>query len=621
MDNLRNKPKEKSYNFFLPIAVILSIVPLIVRMTKVDVDENIANIWGGTTQIDLFSQKKAFLLMFFSIILIILSIVFFKKIFNKKDKVVNIILISTGVFFLFILLSSVFSKYQQVSFWGMFDRAEGFLTIACYIILFIYSIYTFKTTNNYKYIIVPILIIVSINAFLGLFQYIGQDLIKTPLGKLIVVPSEYLKTVGDLTPTIQQHTLYGTFINYNYMGSFVSIVLPILFCYTIFEDEISYKLLSFMGTLLSLWLLFGSSARSGLVGVFGAALFGLVIFKKPIIKHSKIHWKKLLIVFAALIIVIVGVNYASNGSILRRIPTLTSDISEIFKNTSDFDYTDHTPIKDIKYEGSNTEIVLPNNADILKISYEKGNPVFKNSKDEIIPYALNGKVLTTNYEAFKNFTFAFGKLDKSSVMSDTLVLNINNQPMFFFKLNDAKTFQVIDSSTKKYINLQTPESFGFKGKEKLGSARGYIWSRAIPLLKNTVILGNGPDTFPFVFPQNELIAKYYALDTPNITVDKAHNLYLQMALNYGVVALLAFLVITIVYLVDSFKLYAFKENYNLDKTSMLGAITSLGVVGYLITGLFNDSVVSVAPVFWIVFGVGVALNFMNRDALRKKLNK
>jgi hypothetical protein len=405
------------------------------------------------------------------------------------------------------------------------------------------------------------------------------------------------------------------------MGSFVSIVLPILFCYTIFEDEISYKLLSFMGTLLSLWLLFGSSARSGLVGVFGAALFGLVIFKKPIIKHSKIHWKKLLIGFAALIIVIVGVNYASNGSILRRIPTLTSDISEIFKNTSDFDYTDHTPIKDIKYEGSNTEIVLPNNADILKISYEKGNPVFKNSKDEIVPYALNGKVLTTNYEAFKNFTFAFGKLDKSSVMSDTLVLNINNQPMFFFKLNDAKTFQIIDSSTKKYINLQTPESFGFKGKEKLGSARGYIWSRAIPLLKNTVILGNGPDTFPFVFPQNELIAKYYALDTPNITVDKAHNLYLQMALNYGVVALLAFLVITIVYLVDSFKLYAFKENYNLDKTTMLGAITSLGVVGYLITGLFNDSVVSVAPVFWIVFGVGVALNFMNREALRKKLNK
>ncbi|MBC2478453.1 O-antigen ligase family protein, partial [Clostridium beijerinckii] len=140
---------------------------------------------------------------------------------------------------------------------------------------------------------------------------------------------------------------------------------------------------------------------------------------------------------------------------------------------------------------------------------------------------------------------------------------------------------------------------------------------SIPSLKNTIILGNGPDTFPFVFPQGELIAKYYALDTPNITVDKAHNLYLQMALNYGVIALLAFLIITITYLVDSFKLYAFKENYDLDKQKMLGAITSLGVLGYLVTGFFNDSVVSVAPVFWIVFGVGVALNFMNRETLRK----
>ncbi|AGF59179.1 hypothetical protein B0P06_002487 [Clostridium saccharoperbutylacetonicum] len=617
MDKLRNNSKDKSYNFFLPIAVILSIVPLIVRMTNVNVDENVANIWGSTTQVDLFSQKKAFLLMFFSIILILLSIVFFKKIFNKKDKVVNLILISTGVFFLFILLSSIFSKYQEVSFWGMFDRAEGFITISCYLIIFLYSIYTFKNTNNYKYIIIPILIIVFINAFLGLFQYIGQDLIATPLGKLMVVPSEYFKTTGNLTPTIQEHTLYGTFINYNYMGSFVSIVLPILFCYTIFEDEILYKILSFIGTLLSFWLLFGSSARSGLVGVFGSLIFGSILFWKPIKKHSKYHWKKLLIGFLSLIVILVGVNFASHGSILRRLPTLTSDISEIFKSTSDFDYTDHTPIKDIKYEGSTTEIVLPNNADTLKITYETGNPVFKNSKNEIVPYTLNGKVLTTNYEAFRNFTFAFGKLDSKSVMSDTLLLNIDNQPRFIFKLNDVKTFHLMDMSTKKFIDLQYPETFGFKGKEKLGSARGYIWSRSIPLLKNTIILGNGPDTFPFVFPQGELIAKYYALDTPNITVDKAHNLYLQMALNYGVIALLAFLIITITYLVDSFKLYAFKENYDLDKQKMLGAITSLGVLGYLVTGFFNDSVVSVAPVFWIVFGVGVALNFMNRETLRK----
>lgn len=619
MTNLRNNSKDKSYNFFLPIAFILTIIPLIVRMSNVTLDEYTTSIWGSAPQADLFSQDKAFLLMIFSIILLTISIVFFKKIFNKKDRIILSILITCGIFTLFVLITSLLSKYSQVSIWGIFDRAEGLITILCYIVLFVYSIYTFKTTNNFKFIIIPILILVFINSFLGLFQYIGQDLIATPLGKLVVVPFDLQKTVGNLKPAYDQGTIYGTFFSYNYMGSFVSIVLPILFCYTIYEDEIMYKIMSFIGTLLSFWLLFGSSARSGLIGVLFAALFGIIIFWNPLSMRLKKHWLKILIGLLVVIIFTIGVNFASKGALLRRIPTLTSDIFEIFKNTNDFDYTDHTPVKDIKYEGSTTEIVLPNSTDTLKITYENGNPVFKNSKNEIVPYTLNGKVLATNYDAFKTFTFAFGKLDKNSVIADSLLLNIDNQPRFIFKLNDTKTFHLMDMSTKKFIDLQYPETFGFKGKEKLGSSRGYIWSRAIPLIKNTAILGYGPDTFPFIFPQGDLIGKYYAYDTPNITVDKAHNLYLQMAINYGVVALLGFIAMIIIYLVDSLKLYALKTNYDTNKTQMLGASTCLGVVGYLFAGIFNDSVVSVAPIFWIVFGVGVALNFMNRETLRKNV--
>jgi len=611
MVNSKNNSKEKSFNFFFPIAFILSIVPLIVRMTIVKVDDNVINIWGTATKTDLFSQKKALFLMIFSVILIAISIVFFKKIFSKKDKILNYILIACGVFSLFTLLSAIFSKYKEVSFLGIFDRAEGFIIIACYMILFIYSIYTFKTTNNYKYIITPLLILVFINAFLGLFQYIGQDLIKTSLGISIVVPNEYQSANSQVNLLNEKGTIYGTFFSYNYMGSFVSIVLPILFCYTIFEDDVMYKIMSFIGTLLSFWLLFGSSARSGIIGVLGSVIFGIIIFWKPLIKR----WKGILIGISVLMILLVGANFASKGSLLKRIPSLATDAFSIFKDTSDFDYTEYTPVKNIKYSDSITEVVLPN--DTLKITYKDGIPVFKNSKDEIVTYALKDKVYATNVEAFKNITFAFGKLDKKSVISDSLLLNINARPTFLFKLDDNKTFHLMDMSTKKYIDLKYPDTFGFKGKEKLGSSRGYIWSRTIPLIKNTLILGTGPDTFVFDFPQGDLIGKYYAYDTPNIVVDKPHNLYLQIAINYGVIALLGFLTMIIIYIVDSIKLYAFKEDYQ-ERSQMLGSITCLGVVGYLFSGIFNDSVVSVAPVFWIVLGVGVALNFMNRESLRKK---
>ena len=44
--------------------------------------------------------------------------------------------------------------------------------------------------------------------------------------------------------------------------------------------------------------------------------------------------------------------------------------------------------------------------------------------------------------------------------------------------------------------------------------------------------------------------------------------------------------------------------------------TFIIIVGYLAAGMFNDSIVSVAPVFWILLGVGAALNTINRRADR-----
>ena len=149
--NNKTISKGKDINFFFPIAFILGIIPLIVRMTLTKPDQNILNIFGTVANADLFSQKKAFFLMISSIILVIIAGIFFKKIFEKKDKLVNSILIASGIFFLFTLLSAVFSQYKQTAFWGIYDRAEGFITITCYVIIFIYSVYTFKTTMDYKY--------------------------------------------------------------------------------------------------------------------------------------------------------------------------------------------------------------------------------------------------------------------------------------------------------------------------------------------------------------------------------------------------------------------------------------------------------------------------------------
>ena len=70
------------------------------------------------------------------------------------------------------------------------------------------------------------------------------------------------------------------------------------------------------------------------------------------------------------------------------------------------------------------------------------------------------------------------------------------------------------------------EHIGFEGKEELGSSRGYIWSRTLPLLGNCLFTGFGPDTFTYNFPQNDVLAKYYSYEQFNegfyVTVDKPH---------------------------------------------------------------------------------------------------
>jgi len=611
LENIKTILKKKDINFFFPISFVLAIIPLIVRLTVIDPDQNTLDIFGTAAKSDLFSQKKAFFLMIFSIILIIITVVFFKKIFEKKDKIVNSILIASGIFLLFTLLSAIFSQYKQTSFWGIYDRAEGFITITCYMIIFIYSVYTFKNTMDYKYVITPIFILVGINSFLGLFQYAGQDLIKSSLGNSIIGASE-------LNLLYEKGKLYGTLYHYNYVGSFVAIVLPILFCLTLFEDEdIMHKIFLGIASLLSIWLLLGSTSRAGIIGISVATLFGIIIFWKLILEK----WKPLLIFFISILVIAVGLNFATKGAIFARIPGLISDSLSIFNDTSNFDYRDYTPIRDVEYTDKIAEVVLQN--ETLKISYEKNDYVFKNSKDEIINYvktdAKSAKVYTTTNELFKNITFKSGKFNATSTRSDALLLNVDNNPIFMFLLKSDNSIHIINTNSKKDVNIEFPETFGFKGKEKLGSMRAYIWSRSIPMLKDNIILGSGPDTFVFRFPQNDLIGLYYAYGTPNTVVDKPHNLYLNIALSEGVIALLAFLAVMVIYIVDSIKLYALKKYY--DKSQRLGAATCLGVIGYLFAGIFNDSVISVAPVFWIVLGVGVALNFMNRKELNKKRNK
>ncbi|MED0676158.1 O-antigen ligase family protein [Aneurinibacillus thermoaerophilus] len=141
-----------------------------------------------------------------------------------------------------------------------------------------------------------------------------------------------------------------------------------------------------------------------------------------------------------------------------------------------------------------------------------------------------------------------------------------------------------------------------------GTGRVYIWSETLKLIEKRPLLGYGMDTYPYYFPQDDP-NKNSGINNANTIVDKPHNMYLNLAYGAGFIALAAFLVLIVRYL--WYGIRTFKERINTEESALFMSIF-LGLCAYLVQGMFNDSIIGTAFIFWIFLGVGVSM-------LRKKV--
>lgn len=595
---------------FLPVVLAMAIIPLTVHLVIVTLDPSAAALVGNTLYGDLFSHSKATVLMIFAAIMLIAAAVKRKELFVQHDRQYMIYLVAAGVFLLFAFLSSILSKYPSIAFWGGHDRAEGFITLFCYFVLLLFTVAAYRTEADFKNVLIALSIVVVVSSVLGIFQYCGHDLFNTDFGKaLIISPWDSNNGKSAVEPSAPG-TLYGTFFHYDYVGSFAAITAPIFLILAIAEKSRREKIGLSVMTLLSLWLLFGSTSRAGIVGVAAAFVFGIIIFARIIAKE----WKISLCCLAVILVGVVSLNFASKGKMFARIPSLVQDACSVFQSSNSPDYLTKLPVKDVSTHGSTVSIVTQK-GDTLNATLSSQTLSLKDENGKTVKVETKNGTSAIIDPRFNRFGFSFVGMGTDNSLG--LAVTIDGQQQFYFRVNPNMALEITNpTGTVNIGSIQTPPTFGFKGKEKLGSARGYIWSRAFPMVPSHLLLGSGPDTFMMNFPQNDLFGKYWAYGTTNMVVDKPHDLYLQILLSDGGIAFLAFMVIVLFYLVDSIRLYALKREYQGNR--IFGAATCLGIIGYLFAGFFNDSIISVAPVFWIMLGVGIAINFQNR---RKTVEK
>ena len=131
-----------------------------------------------------------------------------------------------------------------------------------------------------------------------------------------------------------------------------------------------------------------------------------------------------------------------------------------------------------------------------------------------------------------------------------------------------------------------------KAEGSFGSGRIYIWRNTLPLLRERLLTGGGPDTF-----SHRMTAVFTRIDengkTIRRTIDCAHNEYLNILVNQGLPALLFYLAALLCSFVRWFR----------RRGGAAAALAGAALLCYALQAFFGISTPTCTGFFWIVWGL------------------
>jgi hypothetical protein len=227
--------------------------------------------------------------------------------------------------------------------------------------------------------------------------------------------------------------------------------------------------------------------------------------------------------------------------------------------------------------------------------------VFHNEVGDDISGYYNSEEHILHWKQFEEIRLYIEDIEKESY----IYCIINGTTWRFYQ--DKQKGYLYLNDFGKLDRLLKIERIGFENTEDIGSGRGYIWSRSLPILKDTIFIGKGPDTYPLVFPQSDYVGKANNCKTPYTLIEKPHSLYLMIAIQTGVLSLLALIGFCMIYLLKSFRIYEDNNLTTLKERMGLGCL--LATLSFMISGIFNDSSLQTTPVFFVLLGLGMDINY------------
>lgn len=631
-------------NYFLfVVGFVVLVLPLIVRGIKYDPKLAQFEWFSAISELlDVFLLWKQW---FFIGITIIMALCFAGTFFNGKRKFCfEPIFIPLFVYGGFSLLSTIFSKYSSYGWNGIYEQFESVFCLIGYVLL-VYFVYLYINTEKDIHILINILAVGAlIIGLIGTFQGLKMDLFRSDFGKNLMASKDL--PAQSIHFNFALGRAYVTLYNPNYLGVYSVLIAP-FFAALLFlspanrttqnkegffadlqkdlrqaetqgKKNIGYyfkkcvfllginpqKILYVAVVVTMLISMFAAQFKAGIVSLAFIGLMVLILFRKVVLRKWFITLP--VVVGAVVMFLIVDAvnehNYSTSIVNAFRIekteqPPLSS--IDTTKDNIEFVYNKQKYFLTVDAPLDETGNIAYNN---LAITKEDGSAVEVNLAEDHSCWLLNE-------EGMQHITF-------SIVAANVVDAEANQTPVNAISANiDGKSWCFIKRGDGyKYINnygreavIETADTAIFNGYEGFASKRGFIWARTIPLLKKYLFLGSGADTFSIAFPQYDYVGSYNNGYEGQL-ISKPHCWYLQIGVQTGVISLLAILVFYGMYFVQSIRLYS-KQKFD-SYAAQVGVGVFVGSIGYMIAGLTNDSSITIAPVFWIIMGIGVTVNAM-----------
>lgn len=585
--------------FLIPSIIAIGFIPLIMKEhtynTHLENEDWFAI--GNSTATDFFLFWKQWAVIILALVCLLILLVRVKYYYETLpwDKKAFIPL---TIYSIFVLLSACFAKKTLFAWAGGYDMFQSAPAILSYLVIFYYTYSCIKSYDHVLYFLRGAEIGFTIELILCFFQAIGHDLINTTVGKILVTSPSRWSNLDSLTLS---QTMYGTIYNPDYLSMYLPIVIPIVLGLLIVEKKIWRKIYNGALLVLALFVLTKGPA-SALISITGELVIAFIIFctreKKLLISG--------LVMIACIIFAGSSVVFGSTGYYREK--------ADLLWNTSMIEDSD-VPIKSIttgdKDDGIKIEL---KDGKIYHFTFALANGLIKNLK----VYDGNGTEIALTETNEDNQTYVFS--DTAEQAENVYFYRDDSQlisRLMFVKDNVSFPFVDTDvnSSTGKkgYYLVSTAGRCVKLPQKNIGevyevfnngfwNGRGPIYNRSLPLLKKYIVVGAGADNYIMVYPQRNYILDYYLYGGMNSLNVKPHSYFLQVWIQEGFIAFAAIMVFYLWYLSRGIKIY--RKNVISDKENIIGFALLMGIIGYMITVIANDSTICTAPVFWTALGAG-----------------